>query len=74
MRVEILDQNQKPIVFGLPTNIGQLEDYTNKITGKSDPRFVCKTNKNRWLHLSTIREIHPGSMIKNLDIGEMTSL
>ena len=74
MRMQILDAEEKPLNLGRSGNIGRLEGYTNKITGLSDPRFIFEENENRWLHISTIKEVYSGRKIKNLYSGEVVEL
>ena len=74
MRLQILDVEQKPINLGTSGNVGEIVDYTNKITGEPDPRFVFEGNSIRWLHLSTLKENYSAMFVKDLDTEEIKEL
>jgi hypothetical protein len=74
MRLQILDVEQKVLNLGTCGNIGDFVDYTNNITGESDPRFVFKINPNRWLHLSTLKDSYSAKFVKDLDTNEIKEL
>ena len=67
MKVQIIDKNNMPIdILNIGHSIADFEEYTNKITGKPDPKLVY--SPTRFCHMSTVLQY--GLRVCNAKTGE----